>query len=166
MVDSVPIHESPCHISETNSSYIDLVVALLAHLSVRHVAIITHSNGTIYTLNTLLHLRHILHPTKPFVAFLAPWVHPSHSGSLTALSLVPEGLLNKWPSIVKLINTKVAPVFMFSGQIVNSITKTTLPDGHPDYDPELRAILPKLESLVTKLCMEGMYISWVLVKCY
>ncbi|MCJ1281852.1 hypothetical protein MMC26_001175 [Xylographa opegraphella] len=141
-------------------AWLDMVPALLAHLHVKHVAIITHSNGTIYTLNTLLKSRHILHPTKPFVAFLAPWVHPSHSGSLTALSLVPEGVLNIWPSIAKFVNTKVAPVFMFSGQIVSGITKSTLPDAQlesfsqNDYDPELRAIFPDLERLVPKLFME------------
>ncbi|MCJ1394306.1 hypothetical protein MMC18_007184 [Xylographa bjoerkii] len=138
----------------------DMIPALLAHLYIKHVAIITHSNGAIYTLNTLLKIRHILHPARPFVAFLAPWVHPSHSGSLTALSLVPEVLLNKWPSIAKFVNTTVAPMFMFSGQIVNSVTKTTLPDaqlespGHSDYDPELRAIFPELKPLVTKVFME------------
>ncbi|MCJ1381608.1 hypothetical protein MMC17_004719 [Xylographa soralifera] len=141
-------------------AWLDMVPALLAHLCIEHVAIITHSNGTIYTLNTLLQSRHILHPTRPFVAFLAPWVHPSHSGSLTALSLVPEGMLSKWPSIAKFMNTKVAPMFMFSGQIVNSITRSTLPDaqlespGQGDYDPELKIIFPELERLVPKLFME------------
>ncbi|MCJ1430709.1 hypothetical protein MMC27_000059 [Xylographa pallens] len=142
-------------------AWLDMVPALLAHLHVKHVAIITHSNGTIYTLNTLLQLRHILHPTRPFVAFLAPWVHPSHSGSLTALSLVPDGMLNKWPSIAKFMNTNVAPMFMFSGQVVNSITESMLPGaqleapGQEDYDPELRMMFRDLERLVTKVFLEG-----------
>ena len=141
-----------------------MVPALLAHLHVKHVSIITHSNGAIYTLNTLLKLRHILHPIRPFVAFLAPWVHTSHSGSLTALSLVPEGLLNKWPSIAKFMNTQVAPMFTFSGQMVNCITNSSLPDAQlestaeQDYDPELKTIFPDLERLIPKLFMEGVFL--------
>jgi len=87
-------------------------------------------------------------------------VHPSHSGSLAALSLVPDGVLNKWPSIAKFMSARVAPMFLFSGQIVNSITNTMLPDAQleapdqSDYDPELRAIFPELERLVTKVFME------------
>ena len=143
--------------------YVDMITALLAHLRVQHIAIITHSNGTIYTLNTMLKLRHILHPTKPFVAFLAPWVHPSHSGSLTALSLVPESMINKLPSVAKFMNTKVAPMFMFSGQIVNSISKSTLPDaqlessGQEEYDPELKTMFPDLERLIPQVFVEGVH---------
>ena len=147
-----------------------MVPALLAHLHVKHIAIITHSNGTIYTLNTLLHLRHLLHPTRPFVAFLAPWVHTSHSGSLTALSFVPDGLIHKWPSIAKFMNTDIAPMFMFSGQIFNGITKSMLSGaqlespGQQDYDPELKKIFPDLERLIPKVFLEGVHVSWFLVE--
>lgn len=43
---------------------------LLAHLDIKHVALVSHSAGTIYLLNTLHHHRDILHPDQPFVALL------------------------------------------------------------------------------------------------
>ncbi|MCJ1474210.1 hypothetical protein MMC13_002868 [Lambiella insularis] len=140
-------------------AWLDMLPALLAHLSIKHVALLTHSNGTIYTFNTLLHLRRILHPTRPFVAFLAPWVHTSHSGSSAALSLVPETLITKWPSIARFMSTKVAPVFTFSGGIINNISGTTLPDSqldmpeHMNYDPDIRDLASELGGLIVKLFM-------------
>jgi hypothetical protein len=46
----------------------DLVPALLKHAGVKHVALGSHSTGTIYVMNTLLYLRDILYPQKPYVA--------------------------------------------------------------------------------------------------
>ena len=48
----------------------EIVPALLDHLRVKHVTLVSHSAGTIYLLNTVLHHRHVLHPRKPYVALL------------------------------------------------------------------------------------------------
>lgn len=50
--------------------WLETVPALLEHLKVEHVSIMTHSAGTIYTLNTLFYQRAILDPTAPYVAFM------------------------------------------------------------------------------------------------
>lgn len=52
------------------SVWLETVPALLQQLNVEYVAIVTHSAGTVYTLNTLYHHRSILDPKAPFVAFL------------------------------------------------------------------------------------------------
>lgn len=48
--------------------WLETVPALLKHLGIDHVALVSHSAGTIYNLNLLYHFRDILSPTKPFVA--------------------------------------------------------------------------------------------------
>ena len=50
--------------------WLELVPALLRHLGIRHVALVSHSAGTIYALNTLYRCRDVLHPKRPLVALL------------------------------------------------------------------------------------------------
>ena len=50
--------------------FADIVPALLKELDIAHVALLSHSAGTIYLFNTLLTYRHILHPVRPLVVFL------------------------------------------------------------------------------------------------
>lgn len=50
--------------------WLEIVPRLLAHLGIEHVALISHSAGAIYLLNTLYHCRGILHPERPYVALL------------------------------------------------------------------------------------------------
>lgn len=50
--------------------WLETVPVLLHRLGVEHVSIVTHSAGTIYTLNTLIRYRSILDPKTPYVAFL------------------------------------------------------------------------------------------------
>lgn len=63
------------------NTWLETVPVLLARLGVKHVAIVTHSAGTIYTLNTLTHYRSILHPENPYVAFLGLY-HPSEQSEM------------------------------------------------------------------------------------
>ena len=53
--------------------WLETVPALLQQLDVKHVAIVTHSAGTLYTLNTLIQYRSLLDPTAPYVAFLGSY---------------------------------------------------------------------------------------------
>lgn len=50
--------------------WLETVPVLLEHLQVQHVSLISHSAGTLYALNTLDQLPHILDPKMPFVAFM------------------------------------------------------------------------------------------------
>ena len=50
--------------------WLETVPALLRRLDVKHVAMVTHSAGAVYTLNTLIHHRSLLDPDAPYVAFL------------------------------------------------------------------------------------------------
>lgn len=50
--------------------WLETVPALLQRLNVRSVAIVTHSAGAVYTLNTLFHYRSLFDPKAPYVAFL------------------------------------------------------------------------------------------------
>jgi pimeloyl-ACP methyl ester carboxylesterase len=50
--------------------WLETVPALLRAVQVKHVALVTHSAGTMYTLNTLLQHRGILDAKTPYVAYL------------------------------------------------------------------------------------------------
>ncbi|KAL7972197.1 Alpha/Beta hydrolase protein [Trichoderma sp. SZMC 28014] len=95
------------------STWIRTVPLLLAHLDIKHVALVSHSAGTIYLLNTLHHHRDILHPDQPFVALLAPWVDPAHSKvtSMQLMQYIPAQVFSVWHHI--------APLLATSGVVVN-----------------------------------------------
>ena len=42
---------------------------VLKAIGIKHVALMSHSAGTIYNLNLLWHYRGILHPTRPQIFF-------------------------------------------------------------------------------------------------
>ncbi|KAK0380330.1 hypothetical protein CLIM01_02321 [Colletotrichum limetticola] len=92
--------------------WLEIVPALLAHLSVRHVSLAAHSGGTIYALNTVLHLRHLLSPDRPYVALAAPWVHQSRSGAalMTLAGGLPETVLGGFHTLAGFSLKHVAPV--------------------------------------------------------
>lgn len=50
--------------------WLETVPALLQRLNVKHVALVTHSAGAVYTLNTLFHYRSLLDPKAPYIALL------------------------------------------------------------------------------------------------
>ena len=50
--------------------WLETVPALLRKLGVEHVSLFSHSAGTMYALNTLVHHRSILDPKAPYMAFL------------------------------------------------------------------------------------------------
>ena len=63
--------------------WLRLVPLLLAHLAIDHVALLSHSSGAIYLLNTLYHCREILHPDRPYAVLLG-------TASLLAIAEVPD----------------------------------------------------------------------------
>lgn len=50
--------------------WLEMVPVLLRKLDVEHVSLLTHSAGTVYTLDTLVHLPSILDPQAPYVGFI------------------------------------------------------------------------------------------------
>jgi pimeloyl-ACP methyl ester carboxylesterase len=99
------------------ATWLDMVAALLDHVNIKHVHLASHSAGTIFILDTLLHLRHLLHPTRPYVALFGPWVPPSITGKwgLATAGMLPPSWIGKWHHIAKFINNNVAPVLVASG---------------------------------------------------
>ncbi|KAK8050069.1 hypothetical protein PG994_011799 [Apiospora phragmitis] len=108
--------------------WLETVPALLKHLGIDHVALVSHSAGTIYSLNLLYHFRDILSPTKPFVALLAPFVHPTHSRvvSLQMAQWIPSQAFSAWHHIPRLVVTKAQPAFASSGAVFTKATSAIL----------------------------------------
>jgi len=50
--------------------WLEAVPAVLQKLGIQHVSLFSHSAGTMYALVTLVHLRSILDPKAPYIAFL------------------------------------------------------------------------------------------------
>lgn len=90
----------------------EVVPFVLDNLKIKYVSLACHSAGAIYSANVLLHLRHLLDPVHPYVAFLAPWVSPRHTSSVTMLmaSVLPAFLIREWPSIADFIAEKGVPL--------------------------------------------------------
>ncbi|KAH8891735.1 hypothetical protein GQ53DRAFT_136398 [Thozetella sp. PMI_491] len=109
--------------------WLEIVEALLQHLSIRHVSIVGYSAGTIYALNVLLNLRHLLHPTYPYIALCTPWVHPSHSGviSLKLAGALPDAVVGNFDRLAKFIQNSGGPALSFSSDLIGNIT--SLPRG-------------------------------------
>jgi hypothetical protein len=121
--------------------WLETVPALLQQLEVKHVAIVTHSAGAVYTLNTLFHLRSLLDPQAPYVAFLgsctlfdyispraeltsttAPFVPITHSGATlaTIATKLPTNVLDSWAGLSTFVNSKIIPSASWSGGIISS----------------------------------------------
>ncbi|KAI8631750.1 hypothetical protein F5Y19DRAFT_424702 [Xylariaceae sp. FL1651] len=103
--------------------WLEIVEGLLQHLAIKHVSVIGYSAGSVYAMNILLNLRHLLHPAHPYVALCTPWVHTSHSGvSLLRLAgILPDALVGNFDRIVHFFNSNVGPTLKFSGDLVPSL---------------------------------------------
>jgi pimeloyl-ACP methyl ester carboxylesterase len=104
--------------------WLEIVPVLLQKAGVQHVHIITHSAGTMYSMNTLYHLRDYLYPQTPYIAFLGPWVYQSHSKMTlwNTASKIPASIIGHWNDVNKFINTRVMPSIGWSGGVLSSIT--------------------------------------------
>ena len=103
--------------------WLETVPLVLDKLQVKHVSVVTHSAGAIYALNTIYHLRHILHPQRPYAAFMAPWVHNSHSNAalMNAAAMLPNSVMNQWTNLNTFIAGKIMPATSWSGGVVSSV---------------------------------------------
>lgn len=71
---------TPVPVDKRVSTWLEIVPAVLKHLDVQHVAIVSHSAGTVYAINTAVQLSHLLHPLTPFVACfgMIPLLYPQN----------------------------------------------------------------------------------------
>ena len=94
--DSVPL-------KHRITTWLDIVPALLKHLDITCVSLASHSSGSMFMLSTMLHLRHLLHPERPYAAFIAPWVPPEFSGKLGMqfASLMPSSMVGSWHKLAE-----------------------------------------------------------------
>jgi hypothetical protein len=122
-------------------TWLEIVPAVLGHLEVDHVALMSHSAGTIYAFNTAVRLSHLLYPGRPLMACLgtycllhhyliyssrkrdkntehslAPWVHPSHSSAplMQVVDKLPSSWIGNLHHIHSFVGNWVAPSIAFS----------------------------------------------------
>ena len=60
-------------LEERISTWLQLVPKLIAHLQIKHVALMSHSAGTIYALNMLWHCRDLL-GERPYLVLLGTYM--------------------------------------------------------------------------------------------
>ena len=124
---------SMVEIKDRVQTWLEIVIALLDHLKVKHVALLSHSAGTIYLLNSLLHQREILHPKRPYVAILAPWIHPvdSRSTRFSLTRFAPDLAIGHYHCLVKFMVNNINPALAFSGGICSKLG-SAFPAFKPD----------------------------------
>jgi pimeloyl-ACP methyl ester carboxylesterase len=117
----------PVNLDQRIGTWLDMVPALMEHVGVKHVHLAAHSSGTIFVLNTILHQRDLLHPTRPSATFFGPWVHQSKSGKwgLSMVGMLPELAIGTWHHWAKMINSSIAPVLTASGVSITKATKAS-----------------------------------------
>ncbi|KAI1358154.1 hypothetical protein F5Y08DRAFT_126178 [Xylaria arbuscula] len=139
--------------------WLDIVEALLNHLNIQHVSVMGYSAGSIYATSVLFHLRHFLHPTRPYFALLTPWVHPSHSGvsTLKVVGALPNGLVGSYDKLVQLAGN-LGSVFDF-GNILSGLVPSLSHSAAPldsAADPDAVALEESLSSeLFRRITSEG-----------
>ncbi|KAL2272577.1 hypothetical protein FJTKL_06295 [Diaporthe vaccinii] len=99
-------HSTDVPLKQRVTVWIEVVPPLLAHLQIDHVALASHSSGTIYLLNTLVRCRGILDPNRPVVALVAPWVDPAHSHvtSMQMAKNLPTSVFGVWHHMPKIVS--------------------------------------------------------------
>ncbi|KAI0438926.1 hypothetical protein F4803DRAFT_71417 [Xylaria telfairii] len=145
--------------------WLDMVDAVLQHLAIEHVFVLGYSAGAVYAVNVLLHLRHRLHPTRPYVGLCAPWILPSHSGvSLLKLAgLLPSAVVGGYNHVVKFVQTNIASAVQFSGgvsAIVPSLSQSPSNSLAPGVDADAVALeeslFPELVNHINREDMQGL----------
>jgi hypothetical protein len=128
---------TPVPIQQRIKVWLETVPCLLKQLKATHVALIAASAGTIFLMNTLYYLPHILPPKSPYAAFLAPWVHPNHSHvtAMTIASYIPNKLIaNYWNRVSYFIAMTLRPAFQSSSGVLSSapVTAKSAPNTGED----------------------------------
>ncbi|KIL83766.1 hypothetical protein FAVG1_13042 [Fusarium avenaceum] len=98
---------------------VEMTLALLRHLGIKHVSVACHSGGTIYALDMLLHHPEILHPERSYIAIGAPWILPSrsHLWSTSLIQALPDTIMAQADKVIGFVNGTLGPVFAPSAGI-------------------------------------------------
>ncbi|KEQ78591.1 hypothetical protein M438DRAFT_350338 [Aureobasidium pullulans EXF-150] len=107
---------TPVPLDQRVQVWLDAVPAVLEHLGVKTISLLSHSAGAIYAINTLLLLPHLLHPQHPYAAFLTPWVHPCFSSAplMQVVDKLPSALVGSLHHITSFVGGYIAPSVQFS----------------------------------------------------
>ncbi|PGH26909.1 hypothetical protein AJ80_01492 [Polytolypa hystricis UAMH7299] len=116
---------TPVPIEQRVSVWIETVRALTSHLSIKHIALASHSAGTIYLFNTLFHCREVLHPQRPYAAAVAPWIDPLHSRLpvMQLAQLLPKQAFSYWDKTSRFFVLNSAPMVVSSGAFLHKARK-------------------------------------------
>ncbi|EXJ65244.1 hypothetical protein A1O7_01585 [Cladophialophora yegresii CBS 114405] len=100
-----------------------VIAALLDHLGIKHVSIGCHSGGTVFGLDFAVHNPQFLHPSRPYIAIAARWVHPSHSGMLiwSLASSLPRSVVARTGNMATFVNSTLGPVLGVSAAVSGSV---------------------------------------------
>ncbi|KAF4987758.1 hypothetical protein FGRMN_10182 [Fusarium graminum] len=107
-----------------------MTLALLQHLGIKHVSVASHSGGTIYALDMLLHHPEILHPERSYIAIGAPWILPSRSSlwSPKLIQSLPNSLLGQADKVIGFVAGTLGPAFAPSA-VIGEIIKGSFGPG-------------------------------------
>ncbi|KAJ8121523.1 hypothetical protein ONZ43_g2044 [Nemania bipapillata] len=110
-------------------------------------------------MNMLLHQRHLLHPTSPYIALCTPWVHTSHSGvsALKVAGLLPNGVVASLDRVLQLAGG-VAPTLHFSNVLAGLVPSLSwgAPSAVPGVDMQAVVREERLASeIFTRITGEG-----------
>jgi hypothetical protein len=80
-------------------------------------------------MSTIIHLRHILHPERPYVCMFGPWVAPKYSGKLDMkiVSILPKVMLGQWHWMAKTvynIDSQLTPSFSVARTLLRKVSGT------------------------------------------
>jgi pimeloyl-ACP methyl ester carboxylesterase len=145
------------------ATWLDMVPALLDHVNIKHVHLASHSAGTIFVLNMLLHLRHLFHPTRPYVALFGPWVPPSISGKwgMATVGKLPPSWIGKWHYIAKFINNNVAPAIVASGVTITKSSRVRINSMSESKATGTDATHAKHEEVLRKQASESVITNFI-----
>ncbi|KAG5999464.1 hypothetical protein E4U43_002060 [Claviceps pusilla] len=120
----------------SNGEIVEAVVALLKHLGIRHVSVGTHSGGTVYALDLLLHHPEILHPDRPYIGIGAPWICPDRSGCrlMAITQSLPRAMIEQTDKLASLVSTFAVPITSAGSGLADIVCSFATA---PPVDPEV-----------------------------
>ncbi|ESZ93091.1 hypothetical protein SBOR_6521 [Sclerotinia borealis F-4128] len=150
--------------------YLETIPLLLKHLNIKHVSLASHSAGTIYALNIIARLPHIICPSRPRITLLSPWVHQDLSSTyfLQFAAILPNSMLDHWSSVTKFIVNNAAPMIASSGGAFAAI-KSFLSTPETAAATQREAAEQKCRegygvSIETKKEMETLLLKWAFLE--
>uniref|UniRef100_A0A8H7THW0 AB hydrolase-1 domain-containing protein n=1 Tax=Bionectria ochroleuca TaxID=29856 RepID=A0A8H7THW0_BIOOC len=161
--------------------WVAILPKFLEALGIKHVALASHSAGTLYNMNLLWHSRQILHPQHPMVFFFAPFVDGACSSAalISSLQVFPVFALSQWNKLAKFFVVQAGGTIEASSGILGQMAQALTPGNQEPSDREknMRAIArdygPAYDTQVEleRLMVRGMFdqetagANWEAVNC-